>query len=164
MVGQTGAAWRHTMGKIDQFRSARNGFEAMTRRLSEATLNTYYDYFDSNGNSSTSGSYTGTPSYYGRQSELRFISGPGLAGTATSTPPRPTHSIFFQAPLGFVAPVSSSDTTYTQYQGLNNLVNTWGYYLEFADDQQRPSFMSSVPPVPLSTHGTDGAHAIHERL
>jgi uncharacterized protein (TIGR02599 family) len=55
---------------------------------------------------------------------LRFITGPSLSGSATSTPPRPTHSIFFQAPLGFVADQKN-------YSGLENLLNTWGYYIEF---------------------------------
>ena len=133
MVSRTGSAWNYTESKIEQFRNARAGFESMSRHLSQATLNTYWDY-DS----------TVTPKTYLRQSELRFVSGPNLAGTITSTPPRPTHSIFFQAPLGFVVPANSSDTTYSSYTGLNNILNTWGYYIEFNnEDAVKPSFIAT---------------------
>jgi uncharacterized protein (TIGR02599 family) len=40
MVNQTDSVWRQTRGKIEQFREAREGFESMTRRLGQATLNT----------------------------------------------------------------------------------------------------------------------------
>jgi len=132
MVNQTGRAWTYAREEISEFRNARNGFEAMTRRLSQATLNTYWAYDNPN-----------FPRAYIRQSELRFISGPGLAGTGTTTPPRPTHSIFFQAPLGYVAPASVGDTSYTAYTGLDNLLNTWGYYIELNGDAS-----PGVGPVP----------------
>jgi len=126
IVNQTSSIWRFTTGRIEEFRGARDGFEAMTRRLSQATLDTFTDYVDANGNPRFSAATTGTfvPAQYARVSSLRFITGPSLSGSATSTPPRPTHSIFFQAPLGFV-----SDQT--DFSGLENLLNTWGYYIEF---------------------------------
>ena len=128
MVNQTSTLWRSTTGRIEQFRQARDGFEAMTRRLSQATLNTYLDYVDANGNPRSSTTATNlttfVPARYVRESELRMLSGAAYAGTAASAPPRPTHAIFFQAPLGFVA-----DTA--DYGGLDNLLNTWGYYVEF---------------------------------
>jgi prepilin-type N-terminal cleavage/methylation domain-containing protein len=43
------AAWRGTAEKVDKFQGARDGFEAMTRRISQATLNTYWDYYDISG-------------------------------------------------------------------------------------------------------------------
>ena len=43
MTQQTGKVWKNTTGKVEVFRTARNAFEAMTRTLSQATLNTYYD-------------------------------------------------------------------------------------------------------------------------
>lgn len=134
MVNQTSSLWRNTTGRIEQYRQAREGFEALTRRLSQATLNTYLDYVDANGNPRASSSSNATtiaafvPARYIRQSELRMISGPNLAGSTTTIPPtmppRPTHAVFFQAPLGFVG-----DTP--DYGGLENLLNTWGYYVEF---------------------------------
>ncbi len=139
MVSQTGKIWNYTREEMGEFRSARNGFEALTRRLSLATLNTYWGYDN-----------PASPQSYIRQSELRFISGPNLAGNGGSTPPRPTHAIFFQAPLGYVAPASVNDTTYTNYTGLGALLNTWGYFIEFNSDNgsdtgSAPSFIKSPP-------------------
>ena len=145
MVNQTDSVWRQTRGKIEQFREAREGFESMTRRLGQATLNTYWDYVDADGNTRTAANnLTFVPRAYRRQSELRFISGPGLAGSETSAPPRPTHALFFQAPLGFTAPLDDTDTTYTQYGGLENLLNTWGYFIELGDDRAlKPAFVQA---------------------
>ena len=53
-----------TAGKVEQFREARNAFERVSTRISQATLNTYWDY-----DSPTA------PTRYERRSELRFISG-----------------------------------------------------------------------------------------
>jgi len=135
MVSQTSTLWKHTVGRVEQFREARDGFEAITRRLSQATLNTYWDYDNPN-----------QPTKYIRQSELRFISGPQIVGTNNSTPPRPTDAVFFQAPLGFVVKSSANDTTFQNYQGMENLLNSWGYYVEYNDDSKfRPSFLTSTP-------------------
>ncbi len=43
-TNQTGEIWRRSSTKIEQFQQARRGFEVMTRRISQATLNTYWDY------------------------------------------------------------------------------------------------------------------------
>lgn len=123
-----------TLQKIEEFRTARQAFEAMTRRLSQATLNTYWDYAYAPG--------TRVPTSYVRQSELRFISGStaalGIAPSANLAF-RPTHAIFFQAPLG-----QASDAN---YHGLDNLLNTWGYCVEYGDDKQtRPAFLASLNP------------------
>lgn len=129
MTNATASTWRYTTGRIEQFRSAEMAFEAVTRRLSQATLNTYWDYDN-----------PAAPRKYVRQSDLRFISGGMTVGakklvTATS-PRRPTHGVFFQAPLGFV-----DDTT--NFSGLDNLINTWGYYAEF-NYESRPQFIESM--------------------
>jgi len=133
MVNFSAHTWTYTNSKIEQFRDARDAFESVTRRLSQATLNTYWDYQrDGNGKLTT----------YIRQSELRFISGPGLAGTADATPPRPTHSVFFQAPLGI-----TSGTTATSYADLETMLNTVGYYIEFSSDQNlRPPCVVTARP------------------
>jgi uncharacterized protein (TIGR02599 family) len=126
---QMGEIWRKTTGKIEQFRGARDAFESMTRRLSQATLNTYWDYDNPT-----------TPTRYIRQSELRFLSGKTetLVGKPTSPNRWPTHCVFFQAPFGFV------EATQTGAQGLGNLLNTWGYFIEFGnDDAERPSIFGA---------------------
>ncbi len=161
----TRRTWVYTTGKVEQFRDAREGFESLTRRISQATLNTYWDYLDKNGNAYTATAVTGTgsavtsgtfvPATYGRVSELRFISGPATSGTALLNGIKdrnnigpiqaPTHAIFFQAPLGYV-----QDTV--DYAGLENLLNTWGFYVELVNDSSiRPPFLNSIPSFPTHT-------------
>lgn len=142
ITGSTTKTWRYTTGKIEEFREAREAFETMTTRIAQATLNTYWDYdYDSTGN----------PFRYVRRSELRFLSGPTglaknsvLANGATGT--RVTDGIFFHAPLGLV-----DDTKKTGFHGLENLLNVWGYYVEFGDDSllRPPILKSAAPAVPL---------------
>ncbi len=129
---QTSNTWKFTRAKVEQFRSARNAFESMTRQLSQATLNTYWDY-EMKGSATS-----GIPEKYVRQSDLRFITGSAqeLCG---GDAPRPGHAVFFQAPLGF------SDSSH--FQGLENLINSWGYFVEFNSDKQfRPPFLENVKP------------------
>ena len=136
----TRRTWVTTTARAEQFRGARAGFEAMTRRLSQATLNTYWDYYDASGQARRpANSDSFTPARYARQSELRFISG---RASALELPTAcPTHAVFFQAPLGFVASA--------QNLRMENLLNTWGYFVQFGDDQNlRPSFLP-LKTVPL---------------
>jgi len=137
ITDSTQRTWTYTVTKVEQFRDAREAFEAITRRLSQATLNTYldYEYPTVGGVPDTSQPPTG----YIRQSELRFIS--GLAATLLASPNYSTHAIFFQAPTGYV--INSAN-----YAGLNKLLNTCGYFIEWGDDSQsRPGFLtSSVVP------------------
>ncbi|RYD73558.1 MAG: Verru_Chthon cassette protein C [Verrucomicrobiaceae bacterium] len=133
---QTTNTWRYTTSKAEQFREARNGFEIMVRRISQATLNTYWDY-----NTNTAGDPLG----YIRSSELRFASGPMQTGgnklDSTSSPKRPTHGIFFHAPFGHVSPTASGPD-WQKFKGLEGLLNTWGYYIEVNDDRDlRPPFL-----------------------
>ena len=136
ITSTTQKTFTSTVGKIEQFRDARQAFEAMTRRLSQATLNTYWDYYPPLTTANS------VPSAYVRQSELRFVSGSTQTLLPDSTN-RPTQAIFFQAPLGVV-----SDTA--DYHGLDNLLNTWGYCIEFSSDAaNQPPFLTSMarPPV-----------------
>jgi uncharacterized protein (TIGR02599 family) len=134
MTNATAFSWRYTSAKIEQFRGAETAFETISRRLSQATLNTSWDYQYPNGNTAS------PPSKYVRQSDLRFIAGPTQTLMASTTPPRPTHGIFFQAPLGYV-----DDTT--NFGGMDNLLNTWGYYLEY-NQEVRPPFINTLPHAP----------------
>jgi uncharacterized protein (TIGR02599 family) len=153
ITNQTASIWKYTSGRIEQFSGTRVAFEAVTRQLSQATLNVHYDYFNAAGEARTldnAGLFV--PKSYGRQSQLRFISGsmdrdntyrgelaPALA--ADPTRPRPTHGVFFHAPLGLV------ENTAT-HGGLNSLLNTWGYYVEFdSDERERPPFLIGAAGV-----------------
>jgi len=138
LVGITDATrrtWVFTTGKIEQFRDAREAFETLTRKLSQATLNTYWDYQkDSNGNP-----LTGSSNSYVRQSELRFISGDAKLKLLTSST-TVTTAVFFQAPLGY--------TSSANYADLENLLNTCGYFIEFGDDSRsRPAFLNGASPI-----------------
>jgi uncharacterized protein (TIGR02599 family) len=153
ITNQTASTWKYTAGKMEQFSGARDGFEALTRRLGQATLNTYYDYYDADSQPRTlenAGIFV--PKNYGRQSELRFACGGmdqrNFSGVDSAPPqatdparPRPTHGIFFHAPTGLV---EDSD----KYAGLHGLLNTQGYYVEFDSDQRdRPPFLQNAANV-----------------
>ena len=125
VTDQTARIWASTAAKVEQFREARNGFERVTTRLSQATLNTYWDY-----DSATK------PTRYERRSELRFRadSASELLGNFNGAT-RITHAVFFNAPLGIAADV--------KYSGLANALNTLGYFVELGDDTgQRPPFIT----------------------
>src|ERR1700679_763459 len=81
-------------GKINAFQSAQAGFDIMTQRLSDATLNTYFDY-----DSATA------PTTYLRRSDLDFYIGQNGNSYLSTLAPAPNansgHSIYFQAPEGY---------------------------------------------------------------
>jgi uncharacterized protein (TIGR02599 family) len=95
----------------EQFQAARAGFERLSRRLSQAVLNTYWDY--------ERDAATGFPKRYIRQSELRFLSGPGITGRGDAV----GHAIFFQTPSG----ITSGSTSATDLHSLDKLINTSGF-------------------------------------
>ncbi len=106
---------------IEAFRAARNAYESITRRIGQATLNTYWAYDN-----------PAAPTRYKRRSELRFISGSAEELIGDTDPDdnserRFSHAIFFQAPLG------ESDTR--ALKPLANALNTWGYYIEHNSDE-----------------------------
>lgn len=122
-IGHISSAWRWTRGKAESFQEARAAFETISRRLSQATLNTYWDYDDINN-----------PVNYKRASDLRFASGPTdeLVGGSG----RPTHGVFFVANEGIVSNSAN--------RALYDALNAFGYYLEFGSDKDfRPPFVNS---------------------
>jgi uncharacterized protein (TIGR02599 family) len=129
MVSQTSNTWKATTGKIEQFRGARDAFDSVTRRVSQATLNSYLDY-DNPTN----------PTSYVRKSELRFLSGPATNFLGDLASNMTGMAIFFQAPNGFSTNSSNSI--------LQNALNTWGYFIEYAaDTNSRPVFLPPGSPA-----------------
>lgn len=131
MTDQTTKVWRNASGKIEAFRNARGAFESVTQTVSQATLNTYYDYFDASGNR-VNQSTTAEPAKYDRYSELHFISGPAnqVMNGITSKDGKPYatgHAIFFQVPTGF--------TLQANAKPLDNTLNGTGYFVEFGSDK-----------------------------
>jgi uncharacterized protein (TIGR02599 family) len=145
MTNQTSTIWRSSNAKIQAFQEGRAGFESMTRKLAQATLNTYYDYYNAAKKSRLDVSVTGTaaladfvPATYDRVSDLHFIS--GQATTLLNGSPTPiitqTHAVFFQAPLGYS----------TAYQQLDNALNACGYFLQFDDASEIvPGHVQTTP-------------------
>jgi len=147
MVQSVSSATKRARDQVESYQGARAGFEALTRTIAQATLNTYWDYYDSTGKPANDGAYNGTPYKYGRQSELHFRSGPtkDLFKAATDDPnglKRPTGAVFFQLPAGF-----SSNST---LEPLTNILNAVGFFLEFGSDENlRPDFLAGQTDIPF---------------
>ncbi|MEM9478425.1 MAG: Verru_Chthon cassette protein C [Verrucomicrobiota bacterium] len=118
--------------KADTFQQARNAFETIKRRLSQTTLQTYWDY-DYPENDPTK-----PPEAYVRQSDLHFVSGQAkilLEGKLTDASTT-SHAVFFQSPAGFV------DTE--GLRGLVELLNVTGFFVEYSDGREYiPAFAQS---------------------
>lgn len=126
LLNQVQKTWTFSENRISQFREARVGFDIITKNLSQAALNTYWEPEEDPD--------TRTIIDYKRKSELHFKSGKatelGLPSNAV------THALFFQAPLGFSE----------RYNNLGTLYNARGYYVEFGDDTLfKPSFVKADP-------------------
>ena len=141
VVSQTQQIWVRSSGKVSQFQASRTAFEAMTRNLSQATLNTYYDLqFDGT---------TGNTKGYSRRSDLHFVSGKAaqtkFLGNDAAT--YPTHAVFFQAPLGMSGETTGTGTATEakKYRTLSNLLSVAGYYVKWGTDQSVPPFIK--PPL-----------------
>jgi uncharacterized protein (TIGR02599 family) len=130
ILSDTQSVWNRTRARTMQFRDARVAFETMTRRLSQTTLNSYWGY--RNG-------IDGNPVLYQRESELHFACGPATTLVGSTVDGRPTagHGVFFQAPLSLTAGGQP------QIERMEDLMNAWGYYVEFSSDlPRRPGFLA----------------------
>lgn len=157
-VSQSQNIMSRTTAKVKQFQAARNAFDSMTRRLSQATLNTYYRAYDSDATVETS-TFT-----FARESGLQFLSGPtapsdsGAPGVFMapallnlSQPVDacyPTHSVFFQAPLGLT---TEQDPTITKavvprFRDIDQALTGVGYFIEYGPDPSIPSFLKTLTP------------------
>lgn len=148
-VDQTQKVWVRTSEKITEFQSARAAFESMTRRLSQATLNTYWRAHDGDVDA------VKAAFKFRRQSELQFISGPTKRFFGASPEPTglskpldqayPTHAVFFQAPIGYTEePPPSGAVKLPYYGNLDSLLTTCGYFIEYAADPNRPPFIDTL--------------------
>ena len=155
MVEQTGKIWTRTSSKVSQFQATRVAFDAMTRNLSQATLNTYWqpDPPRPIATAATANSIANwSPSDYVRASDLHFVTGRStqsdLLGTAETT--NPTHTVFFQAPLGTTGEPDPNNNKLLKYDRLDNMLAVIGYYVEWGADTTRPPFLdaasSGIPP------------------
>ena len=159
-MDQTQRTMRGADSRVGQFQTARVAFEAMTRNLSQATVNTYWDLDFGVKDGKVQ------PSGYRRNSDLHFVS--GLAASQkilnSSEIIDPTHAVFFQAPLGVsyqddhteitasgyspvddnVDPSQADDPSASpkrKYRFLNGLMNVCGYYIHWGPDPRVPTFL-----------------------
>ncbi|WP_009963660.1 Verru_Chthon cassette protein C [Verrucomicrobium spinosum] len=124
-----------------QFREVQAAFETMCRRLEACEINPYYDYVYANNDTNT------VPTGYKLQSDLHFVSGPANAGTAPviGSGNRTGHAVFFHGTYGL--------SEQKEWKGLDTLLNSWGYFLEFgSDDTLRPTFLNSSSAPVASRH------------
>jgi uncharacterized protein (TIGR02599 family) len=153
-VDQTQRLWQRSRSKTTQFQSARAAFEAMSRRVAQATLNTYWKAHEENITSETS------DFKFRRQGEMQFVSGPA-ARFFNATPKinnlnppvaenYPTHAVFFSAPLGYTEYVDPASTVpdLKKFRSLDSAMTACGYFIEFGDDPSVPSFLSNMNPPP----------------
>ncbi len=133
VVDQINKTVSNTSLRMDAFQSAQSGFDIMTQKLANATLNTYYGY-DS----------PSAPTVYIRLSDLHFyvaqnsdLTGSPINSTANANS---GHSIYFQAPEGY----SNTSATYANTPGL---LNACGYFVAFGSDKSyRPMLFGSSRP------------------
>lgn len=152
VIGIVQRTWVRANSRVSQFREARQAFDTLSRSLSQATLNNYWDNeFDTLGTDAAGQKITLAKDYF-RQSELQFICGPTstvIPAAAGNAQNYPGHAVFFQAPLGIASLVSVAD------QGANNqIVNTEnmvnllcgrGYFVEWGTDASfRPAFLDQL--------------------
>lgn len=150
-VDQTQRLWSRSRSKATQFQSARAAFEVMSRRLSQATLNTYWRANDSDPDQNKASLL------FRRQSELQFLSGPmdRLLDAKTTIPELngptdkirenyPTHGVFFSVPLGATEFVDTAQLR--EFRGLDSLLVACGYFIEFGDDPNTPDFLRQLQP------------------
>ncbi|MCF7786513.1 MAG: Verru_Chthon cassette protein C [Prosthecobacter sp.] len=139
VLSVTQRTWGRAKARTEEFRAARAAFDAIATRLSQATLNSYWGYkLDKDGN----------PVLYQRQSELHYVNGP-VTTLLPSATPSAGHAIFFQAPLGESLDASGATVSAATPAGLENLLNSWGWYALYESDlPRRPDFLQAGPAHP----------------
>ena len=144
IVSTTSSGIRRNGDRVSAYRDAREAFDLMTRALSQATLDTYYDYYDAGFKArqdiARAGGDTGSflPTLYGRYSDLHFISGPDLLPSAWN---QVTDAVFFQAPL--------NHASLDRNVGLNGALNVSGFFISFQSDRfDLPDFIPSQHTSP----------------
>ncbi len=140
LLDQTQKTWEFSRTQIAQFREARLAFDIISKNVSQATLNAYFEQIDKDGKRASDfpDPKDFVPKEFQIQSELHFKTMNArdlrVGGVAAMGP---GHALFFQAPLG-----SSANQKYTP---LTNLLNGRGYFIALMPDTAfRPSFLAQV--------------------
>jgi len=125
MLDSVQRSWTYSESRISQFREARVAFDLLTKNLSQASVNTYWDLIDEDNDGVIDGFF--------KTSELHFevMRAERLRQASGSQDPV-GHAVFFQAPLGFSS----------RFRNLDNLYNGRGYFVAYGSDRNfRPSWL-----------------------
>ena len=114
----------------------------LTRKLGRATLNSYFDYIDSAGTFRTPANANSfSPDDYRLSSDLHFIAAPASDVLNASASLFPGSAVLFQ---------SGSGVSSTPLEGLSESLNASGFFIEFSQRTDRPSFLNGIlPPEPF---------------
>lgn len=117
-LNQTSSTIQKSSAQASAFSKSRSAFDLLTQRLSQASLNTYWDYDDAT-----------KPTRYLRQSDLHFVI------QQNTQMPGYGQELFFQTPEAYSKnPV---------YQSTSGLLNACGYRIRYGDDKDfRPATTS----------------------
>lgn len=150
-IGLVQRTWVRTNTNVSQFREARIAFDIMTRTISQATLNAYWQADTELVSTDNVGDQVLRGKAFKRVSELQFVCGPSVGDAARALfdagRPQdfPGHGVFFQAPLGVARLVYNEGTD--QIANTENMVNLLcgrGYFVSWGDDQAfRPGFLDT---------------------
>jgi uncharacterized protein (TIGR02599 family) len=134
VISRTQGVVSHAQARTESFQEARAALDTLTSNLSQASMDAVWAY---HWNTSINNSS------FKRDSDQHFVLAPNsqLFDSNHET----SQAVFFQAPLGFAGAVTgSSSAVSTQLDHARQLLNCWGYYIEFNNDlDHRPSFLSS---------------------
>ncbi|MFZ2281176.1 MAG: Verru_Chthon cassette protein C [Prosthecobacter sp.] len=152
VIGIVQRTWVRANSRVSQFREARQAFDTLSRSISQATLNNYWDNeFDTVGTDAAGQKITLAKDYF-RQSELQFICGPTSAvipAAAGNAQNYPGHAVFFQAPLGIASLVATAaqggNNQIVNTENMVNLLCGRGYFVEWGTDASfRPAFLDQL--------------------
>ncbi len=121
IMGHASDIWLRHRNEAVAFESARSAFFAMTKSVSQAVLNTYWEVRSNR---------------YERASELHMVIGSSASVLGQPASFFPGESMFFQAPLGRASSRSLGR--------LPLLLNSVGYFVRFGDRQDVPDFLKPV--------------------
>jgi uncharacterized protein (TIGR02599 family) len=120
---------QNVSSNLEAYQGARTALDSVSRALTVATLNTFWDYYNAENQPRTSANAASfQPERYGRQSDLHF-----LATSSAKNFPLPvgmetvSHALFFQVPYG-----------YPGGRNPQSVLNPIGFFIAFGNDPTKP--------------------------
>lgn len=146
-IGLVQRTWVRSNSQVAQFREARIAFEHLSKTITQATLNAYWEAETEKVGKDNAGQDIMLANRFVRQSELQFVCGPTpslLTGAVAAS--YPGHGVFFQAPLGMTSLVDpGGGTDVANTENMVNLMCGRGYFVAWGDDVNfRPAFLAQL--------------------